>query len=64
MVFPISWSQLGQHFTPGKAALMLHSELAEQEEEWVEIITCAEPLLGTSLQTPGAQIPLSWKRLL
>lgn len=30
----------------------------------MEIITCAEPVLGTSLQTPGAQIPLSQKHLL
>lgn len=42
---------------------MLHNELAEQGEGWVEIITCAEPVLGTSLQTPGAQIPLSQKHL-
>lgn len=46
---------------------MHHNELAEQDfkkKKINKIITCAEPVLGTSLQTPAVQILPSWKHLL
>lgn len=41
---------------------MLHNERAEKRKKIK--ITCADPLLGVSLQTPGGPSPPLWKHLL
>lgn len=41
---------------------MLHNEQAEKRRK--KKITCADPLLGVSLQTPGGPSPPLWKHLL